>query len=103
MGKRLILSVTASVAMSFGGWLVSCGGGSSASDSAVPVIVQLPDHCTLISPVDTLGAMSSGVPVVQVKPGKVHFTIDDNGRTIEIDRDITSDQHQIKFTQEDLN
>lgn len=81
--------------MSVGGWFVACGNGSSASDERTAVIVQLPENCTLLAPADTLGAMTSGTPVITVKPGMVHFQVDDNGRTVEFDKKVEAGQHTI--------
>jgi hypothetical protein len=101
VSKRIVISVLASLAMSFGGWLVSCGSGGE-SNARQPVIVQLPENCTLLSPQDSLGAMTSGTPVINVKPGLVHFVVDDNGRQVEFDEQISAEQHQITIQESDL-
>ena len=102
MSKRIIMSVLFSIAISVGGFFVSCGSGSGLGgrDS---LIVQLPDGCSLISPKDQLGALGDGQgALVNVNPGENTFVIDCGDHTVSLTRHIDPGQRSISFSQDDL-
>ena len=100
MGKRLVMGILSSVALSVGGYLSSCGSGGK-QDSSI-LAVQMPDGCTIVSPKDELGALTAGTPVVAVQPGRNRFVLNCDGKTIEIVRDVKADQHVISISADDV-
>lgn len=96
------MSLLSTAAISIGGFFVSCGSSDSGGNLPTPVVVQLPEGCTLVSPRDPLSALGSAVPMAQVKPGKNQFVITCDGRMIQVDKDIAPDQHAVAITPDDV-
>lgn len=100
MSKRIVMSILSAIAMSIGGFFVSCGSGGDTGPSAV--IVQLPEGCTLISPRDQLSALGGSVPMATVKPGKNEFVISCEGKMVQVDKQVAKDQQTVTFSDDEL-
>ncbi|HVT11955.1 MAG TPA: hypothetical protein VHE55_06785 [Fimbriimonadaceae bacterium] len=103
MSKRIVMSVLATIAMSIGGFFVSCGSGSDDSAGPADVVVQLPAGCSLVSPRDPVGVLGGAVTMAPVKPGKKNeFILSCDGRMVQVDKDIAPDQRAVSFTEDEL-
>ena len=101
MSKQIVMSVLFSLALSVGGFFVSCGSNDSGP-STTSLMVQLPDGCSLDSPKDELGALGTMGAMVKVPPGQTRFVVSCGDRTIELTRDIAPYQRSITFSEDDL-
>jgi|SRR5579862_7218577 len=102
MSKKIVMSLLLSAAMSVGGFFVSCGSGQQGG-SKTNLIVNLPEGCTLLSPKDELGALTSGTPVVGVPPGKNRFEVECGGQPMSISKEIAAGQNVLNISQDDLH
>jgi len=100
MSKQIVMSVLFSLALSVGGFFVSCGSGDTVTTTSL--MVQVPEGCSLDSPKDELGALGSVGAMVKVRPGKNRFVVTCGDRSTEVTRDIAPDQRSLSFSEDDL-
>ncbi len=97
------MSVLATIAMSIGGFFVSCGSGGDDSAGRRDVVVQVPAGCNLVSPRDPVNMLGDAVTMAPVEPGKKNeFVLSCDGRMVQVDKDISQDQRAVSFSEDEV-
>lgn len=101
MSKRIVMWILSSVAMSIGGFFVSCGTDDTANSNTV--VVQVPQGCTLVSPRSPLEVLQSAGAIATVKPGKNQFVLNCDGRLVQVDKDVADGQHVVTIDESEAH
>lgn len=100
MSKRIVMWVLSSVAMSIGGFFVSCGAGDTAEPNTV--VVQVPQGCTLVSPRSPLEMLQAAGAIATVKPGKNEFVLNCDGQLVQVDKQVNEGQHVVTIEDDEV-